>query len=241
MTATIESVTSTAENALMVYFSGNAFISLFAAQFLQYLWGMINALQVIVFTALFNINVPENAMTLMTAILQLAALDFIEIDQVLTFLEFRETEPFFQQSYDNGEQYSKFEDAGYESSVFFLNLGAIILVILIFIAYVIVKKIFQLLFSICKGCTKNCIGRALTSKIDYSVVILRFLLESCLELGLSALITTLMYDSSNYDSFWEAVSTSCAFLSLLALAIAPFYYLWIIMKYLRETRNEHTR
>ena len=69
MTATIESVTSTAENALMVYFSSNAFISLFAAQFLQYLWGMINALQVIVFTALFNINVPENAMTLMTAIL----------------------------------------------------------------------------------------------------------------------------------------------------------------------------
>ena len=70
----------------------------------------------------------------MTAILQLAALDFIEIDQVLTFLKFRETDPFFLQTYENGEQYSKFADAGYETSVFFLNLGGMILVIVMFIA-----------------------------------------------------------------------------------------------------------
>ena len=73
------------------------------------------------------------------------------------------------------------------------------------------------------------------------MVILRFLLESCLELGLSALITIIMFESKNYDSFWEAVSTSCAIPSLVALAIAPFYYQWITLKYLRETRNERTR
>ena len=130
----IEQITELAENVLVVYVSSNAFLSLFFSQFLQHIWGMINALQIIVYTVLFNINVPENANTLMMAILQLAALDFIEIDQVLTFLKFRETDPFFLQTYENGEQYSKFADAGYETSVFFLNLGAIILVILIFIA-----------------------------------------------------------------------------------------------------------
>ena len=84
-------------------------------------------------------------------------------------------------------------------------------------------------------------SRALTSKIDNSVVILRFLLETCLELGLSALITVIMYDSENYESFWEATSTSFAFVSLAALVIAPLYYQWITIKYLRESKNRKAR
>ena len=84
-------------------------------------------------------------------------------------------------------------------------------------------------------------AKALTSNIDNSVVILRFLLESCLELGLSALITAIMCDRKNYESFWEATSTSFAFASLVALFIAPLYYQWITLKYLRESKNRKTR
>ena len=55
------------------------------------------------------------------------------------------------------------------------------------------------------------------------LVAMRFLLESCLEIGLSAMITVLMLDDKNFENLWEGVSTALAFVSLLVLLIVPIY------------------
>ena len=62
-------VKGAASNALKSFLGGNLFVSLFSAGALQYLWGLINALQMIVLTVLFNIDVAANADMIMVAIL----------------------------------------------------------------------------------------------------------------------------------------------------------------------------
>ena len=63
---------------------------------------------------------------------------------------------------------------------------------------------------------------------------MRFLLESCLEIGLSAIICVLMIDDETFENSWEAFSTVCAFLSLLGLLIAPIYMVKVTKTYLKE-------
>lgn len=49
------------ENAILGFFGANIFFSFFSAQLLQYLWALINALQILVMTILFDLSVPINA------------------------------------------------------------------------------------------------------------------------------------------------------------------------------------
>jgi hypothetical protein len=41
--------------------SGTSFVNILLSSSLQFLWGMINALQIIVLTVLFNLKIPVNA------------------------------------------------------------------------------------------------------------------------------------------------------------------------------------
>ena len=80
----------------MTFLSSNIFLAIFSAQMLKYLWGMINVLQTIVLSALFNVQIPLNADMVMVAILQLVSADVVDVDPWIEYLhEFRETEPFF--------------------------------------------------------------------------------------------------------------------------------------------------
>ena len=63
---------------------------------------------------------------------------------------------------------------------------------------------------------------------------MRFLLEGCIEIGLSAMICVLMMTTDNFKDVWEVVSNIFAYISLLALGLAPFYFFRITKKYLAE-------
>ena len=70
------------ENALKAFFSANIFFSFFMATLLQYLWGMINTLQILVLTDLFGFrDIPPNAEMVMQAILRMCSLEFIDTGQ----------------------------------------------------------------------------------------------------------------------------------------------------------------
>lgn len=86
-------MTEMTEGALKAFLGANVLISLFFAGALQYLWGMINALQVIVLTKLFSLdNIPPNAYIVMQTILKLCALEFIDTGFLSEKLfNFRET------------------------------------------------------------------------------------------------------------------------------------------------------
>lgn len=79
----------------MAFFSANAIVGIFSAYLLQHLWGMINALQMIVLTALFNVKVPFNAYMIMITVLSLVSLEALDTNPILECMfEFRETESF---------------------------------------------------------------------------------------------------------------------------------------------------
>lgn len=99
-----------------------------------------------------------------------------------------------------------------------------------------------LLFSACKHlmkrltrkCGENFFTRFLRRRVDYLVIITRFFLESCVEIGLSGMICVLMMDSDNFKSFGDFLSTVSAFLCLIILALVPFYFYRLKKSHMRD-------
>jgi len=59
---------------------------------LQYLWGMINALQIIVLTSLFKLKIPESAEIVMIMILKLCQLEVLSTEGLIEIMfDFTET------------------------------------------------------------------------------------------------------------------------------------------------------
>ena len=103
---------------------------------------MINSLQVIVLTDLFGLqNVPPNASLVMQSILKMCSLEFIDTGFILEALfNFRETSAFNTKSSEDGEESSKFADAGYESAIFFELLGPLFFVVILFVLLVLLRR-----------------------------------------------------------------------------------------------------
>ena len=135
----------------------------------------------IVLTVLFAINMPSNCYRIMIAIMKLTNLDIVETEDILNqiFTFHVETKPIS----------AVFKEAGYESSNFIIELGPLFLIICI---SSIIYLLRMILLKLVEKCGDNCLTRKLQNRIQLSVIIVRFLLESCIELGLVALIATVM-------------------------------------------------
>ena len=57
----IDSIEEVTSSSLIAWFSANFFLSFFSSGFLQFLWSMINTLQIVMLTSLFNLEFPDNA------------------------------------------------------------------------------------------------------------------------------------------------------------------------------------
>ena len=61
----------------------------------MFLWSMINTLQIIMLTSLFDLDIPKNAKTIMTTIMNLCAAEFVNTDSWFKkIFEFRDTKVF---------------------------------------------------------------------------------------------------------------------------------------------------
>ena len=152
--------------------------SLFLAQLIQHLFGAINALKMIVLPWLFsNFIIPDDAYSTMVRIMNLVNLDIIEVEPLLTaiFGEFRETAAFNDH----------FSEMGYESSTFFLSLGLIMLTIMVFAVWVVIRKLLQ---RIVRKCSDNRLTMRLKSPTSFMQTVLIFIIEASIELSLSALV-----------------------------------------------------
>ena len=61
MIEAVKALAGQTENMLMTFLGANLALSIVSAGFLQYLWGMLNTMQIIVLTSLFEIDVHMNA------------------------------------------------------------------------------------------------------------------------------------------------------------------------------------
>ena len=101
---------------------------------------MLNSLQVVMLTTLFVIHLPKNTQMIMVRIFKLVSFDFMHTEPMLyRIFNFRETDSFMTTEFSNGEKTSKFADAGYDSSNFWLMLGPVFLMIIIFAIVVSLK------------------------------------------------------------------------------------------------------
>ena len=71
---------------------------------------------------------------------------------------------------------------------------------------------------------------------------MRFLLESCIEVGLCSLIAVKMIEKETFLNGWEVFAIISAIMTLLLLLIAPVYYCSLVRKYLSDVdKPKHKR
>ena len=131
----------------------------------------------IVLTVLFTVDMPENAKQILIDVMKLTNLDVIKSENLLNsiFAFKAEASPINE----------RFEATGYESSNFVIELGTIFLLI---IATLILVLLREILLKLTMKCQYNWFTRRIRKKTPISVMIVRFLIESCIELSLVALI-----------------------------------------------------
>ena len=134
--AMIESVGDASSGFLSVFMSTNVFLSIFMIQLLQYLWGLINTLQMIVIIVLFNVQFPLNTAQILIDIMALSNLDLFEVDGYITAM--------FNFGVQTKAFNEKFDAAGFETSTFTIELGMIFFIVLFSFAFLVFKQILKL-------------------------------------------------------------------------------------------------
>ena len=77
----------------------------------------------------------------------------------------------------------------------------------------------------------NICTRKLRIRIGTLGIIIRFLIEACIEMGLVALIALIKLQSDRFSSFQDGLAIVLAVLALISLIFAPIYLLKLSKKY----------
>ena len=117
------------------FLASNFIMGALLAVSLQFMWGLINALQLIVLTVLFNTKVPVNAKEVLVVILTIANFELVDTEEIYpTIFKFTETESF-NQIYDACEM---------ETSNFIMLIGILLVPMSLYfigaVPYIIYKK-----------------------------------------------------------------------------------------------------
>ena len=75
------------KNTVGTFIAANGIFIYFLQPVLNFLWGLINCLQVIVLTSLFNMNeMPINVKTYMVDLLKMMAFDAFRTEEIILFV-----------------------------------------------------------------------------------------------------------------------------------------------------------
>lgn len=181
------------ESGLLSFLGANFIVSILLSGLLQLLWGLINTLQLVVLTVLFNIQIPINALEFMVMILKMLSLEFISTDDFLQGLfQLRKADPFYTIVSEDGIKYSKWEQSGYDSIFFVVLIGALSFMIIFYVIGVCLKSCAMRLTA---SWNDNVFTRFIRKHIDHTVIGIRFIFEGCIDLGISAMINMRMVSS----------------------------------------------
>ena len=147
-----------------------------------------------------------------------------------------------------------FEKAGYQSTTYMVEIGMILFVVIGFIVFVPVIELTK--FALRKSTISNKVVnyiRKQTESIVYRVIIVRFLLEGIIELGLTAMISIIVFfksfNSPKYENHtsgsrllliadrWtsgEIVSNTLAIMSMVGILASPLYLYYQSKKLFRH-------
>ena len=187
----LETTITVIKDSVAVAATSSLVMSFFLSGVLQFLWSLINGLQVIVLSILFSVMFPANAEAVFITIMSLVNMDMFGSEVILqSWFSFKSNESFNP----------IFEKAGYETTTYILNLGPIFFFVPGFLAFVILRELIK--YYLQKKNSNLTLAKYMKQKIQsfsYKVFIVRFLLEGCIELGLSAMICVLSLGGVNSE------------------------------------------
>jgi len=103
--------------------ASNVALTLIFASALQYLWGLVNALQIIVIAIFFDLLLPPNLQVIIDELKKACNFEFFETDDFYNeIFDFKETPNFSE----------KFEAVGIEGSNFIISMGTSFIFIVYF-------------------------------------------------------------------------------------------------------------
>mmetsp|Transcript_23308 Transcript_23308/g.22916 ORF Transcript_23308/g.22916 Transcript_23308/m.22916 type:complete len:400 (+) Transcript_23308:2791-3990(+) len=212
MSATLEALAGPIKDFMNTVGASNMAMNLCLAASLQYIWGMINCLQIIVNIPLFSIQIPGNAVLMYSILINFVQLDIIPTEGLYgSVFAFDDSEPLN----------SNFYDMGYESLNIITNLGSNFL----FLAIILVLYLVHCLLKACRNLSKgNKLVYEFSSKHLFYSLILRFLLENYLTYSICALlhIKMLMFDNSSNTFASVMALISSGFLLLFPVFVTLF-------------------
>lgn len=114
-----------------------------------------------------------------------------------------------------------FEDAGIEGSNFVLSLGTMFSFVVLFPLWLLVKAVARML---CTGsCRNKCCYNLFIAPTPALPTFITFLLESCLEIGVSSAVSIYFMSNERLMTVWEAASSFLAYAFAVALIVLPIY------------------
>jgi hypothetical protein len=215
------------DNALKTMSASSALNFLLSSS-LQYLWGMINSMQVIVLTVLFNLKTPVNAQNIEVMILQMVSFDVIRTSALLTKVFKFENEKTPPLNFI-------FEQAGYDTSNFILGMGPLFIAE---VGYVLVFICLPIMNYICSK-EKNKFAIWLRTIVPFQMLF-RFYLEGTLELALNTLITFRKMDGKFWTTWQLCFSNLWAAANLVFLIVMPVLTLLITLKFNKTYHTDWT-
>ena len=152
----------------------------------------------------------------MIAIMKLTNLDVIPTEDLLNEIFTFEVEaPAFNEN---------FEAAGYESSNFIIELGPLGFIIVLSTVLFIIKNLLK---NLSTRCDDNWFKRRLQKEPRFRLIIARFLMESCVEIGLVSTISVVTVERDRFNHFQDGLATVLAFIAIICLSLTPFYLLYV--------------
>ena len=107
---------------------------------MQFIWGGVNAIQLISHLPLFEINFPANTIDLFNFLAQIASFDI-----------FPPTERFDFDLSETEAQSQGFELLDYESVNYYDSLGSIVLIFILLVARILIQPLFLGIMNFCCG------------------------------------------------------------------------------------------
>lgn len=202
--------------------ASNIILNLFLGTTLQYIWGMINCLQLIVNIPLMGIQMPANVVFFYSILINFVTFNIIPTDEM-----FNKTFDFYSTDYYN----TKFNELGYGSMNIVENLGSN----MIYIWIIAGLYILQFGFKFIKGCHRQ-LNRFYhyTAKSMYYSVLIRYAIENYLNFSICSLLNIYKLYFRTWSDYIASILTFVFVANLLLLPFAIVVFLYVNFKKLAQ-------
>ena len=206
----------------MAAMAGNFAISIVTAASLNYLWSMLNGLQLQTHLELFNLKFPANASFLQNFLITIATFDITPIEAIWFFFDLPEL----------GSYSPSFGDSGYDYIFLVENMGTCFFMVQIYILFCLVTLGLGILIKYCSIPKAQPRHKKMKDTLFWGTAI-RFVFESYLELVICVTIgmVNISWSQDNLSIPYCSVFTVVFMLAvfIMPLFTSVFYY-WKIDK-----------